>query len=154
MSVCIRKFLRSAISTQVFLVLLSLQANARMVPNYPVATECSMCSPSRFKVIKIKPIALHIKIHLFKIALFEACNLQNKKFADVFYSRSKTHCLAWINKLFSWTPRRVSTARTLDNFCVWNLHTMHQAGMPQYASVWLKNTVTSPYFFMYDSSVS
>jgi hypothetical protein len=53
--VCIRKVLRPAISTQVFLVFLYLQANAEMVPKFQVATACFSCSPSDFKLIKITP---------------------------------------------------------------------------------------------------
>jgi hypothetical protein len=49
------KVLRPAISTQVFLVFLCLQANAEMVPKFQVATARFSCSPPNFKLIKITP---------------------------------------------------------------------------------------------------
>jgi hypothetical protein len=55
--VCIRKVLRPAISTQVFLVFLCLQSNAEMLPKFQVATACFSCSPPNFKFIKITPVA-------------------------------------------------------------------------------------------------
>jgi hypothetical protein len=45
-----------AISTQVFLVFVCLQANAEMVPKFHVATACFSYSPPYFKLIKITPL--------------------------------------------------------------------------------------------------
>jgi hypothetical protein len=51
----LRLQIRPAVSTQVFLVFLCLQANAEMVPKFHVATACFSCSPPNFKLIKIIP---------------------------------------------------------------------------------------------------
>ena len=45
LEVSIRKVLRPATSTQVFLGFPGLQANADMVPKFPIATTCLSCSP-------------------------------------------------------------------------------------------------------------
>jgi hypothetical protein len=58
MSVCIRKVLRAAISTEVFLAFLCFQANAEMVLKFHVATGCFSCSPSDLNSSELSPITV------------------------------------------------------------------------------------------------
>jgi hypothetical protein len=57
-SVCIRKDLQPAISTQSFLVFLCLQAHAEKVPKFRVATACFSCSPPDLDQSKLSPSAV------------------------------------------------------------------------------------------------
>jgi hypothetical protein len=50
--------MRAAVSTQVFLVFLRLQANAEMVPKFQVATVCFPCSPPELNSSKLSPNAV------------------------------------------------------------------------------------------------
>jgi hypothetical protein len=76
-SVCIRKVLRPAISTQVFLVFLCLQANAKMVPKCQVPTACFSCSPPDFKLIKITPCCGCRRFNCFFLISIKQSEIQN-----------------------------------------------------------------------------
>jgi hypothetical protein len=64
MSVCARKVLRPAISTQASLVFLCFQPNAGMVSKFKVAI---MCSPPDLSIPEIKPLTLENSKLRFKI---------------------------------------------------------------------------------------
>jgi hypothetical protein len=97
-----------AISTQVFLVFLCLQANAEMVPKFQVTTACFSCSPPNFELIKIthccgccrfncffKIIDKTIRNSKFKIPLSEATPYHHNVFTFTLFLPEGRAGVAW-----------------------------------------------------------
>jgi hypothetical protein len=91
-SVCNRKVLRPAISTQVSLVFLYLQGNADMIANFQVATVCFSCSPRDSRSLKLDPdnpqkyTALYSTRHYLSLSFSSGSHLVLKASVKLFVS--------------------------------------------------------------------
>jgi hypothetical protein len=76
-----RKFLRPAISTQVFLAFVCLQANTEMASKFPVASACISCSPPGLKYVNQIRGGAH-KSLAFPISYFPICSTTKRIFGN------------------------------------------------------------------------